>query len=234
MPRSRTSLSPERILDAAQRLFEQGGVSALSARSLAQELGVSQMAVYRYYSGISDIKSALLDRYFSLQAPSPDVGGAWRAWMIGAFTGFWETLIAHPDTLSLAVETAYVGEDTFGILDGVLRILHEAGFDARAAALIFHTLLSYTIGAAGVRGVAGTRIEAYLEDQGESVSESASEDVLVDGLTRRFAAIPAGDHEMVVAHSTELARFGTRERFVEGLELVIDGVAMQLAATRAE
>lgn len=244
MPR-RSSLSPERILDAAQNLYEREGVQALSARNLAQELGVSQMAVYRYFSGISEIKSALLDRYFALRGPRNwESGLPWAEWLVSAFTGFWETLIAHPDTLSLAVETAYVSEDAFAVLDGVLELLEEAGFDERGAALMFHTVLSYTIGAAGVRGVAAARIVDYLaraetnagEDESVATKRPAetpmNEEELVAGLLQRFSAIPPGEHPSVRAHHDELSRFGTRDRFVEGLRMLIDGMAAQLLGAR--
>lgn len=243
MPR-RSSLSQERILDAAQNIYEREGVQALSARNLAQELGVSQMAVYRYFSGIGEIKSALLDRYFAIRSlRHEEAGNAWAEWVVSAFTGFWQTLIAHPDTLSLAVETAYVSEDAFGVLDGVLDLLRKAGFDERGAALMFHTVLSYTIGAAGVRGVATARIVDYLaraDDGGDEKDPTGearvadipmNEEELVSGLQQRFAAIPTGQHPNVRAHQEELARFGTRDRFVEGLRMLIDGLAAQLLAS---
>ena len=46
----RRPLSRERVLDAAIKLADQGGLESLSMRKLGQELGVEAMAVYYYFA----------------------------------------------------------------------------------------------------------------------------------------------------------------------------------------
>lgn len=48
-----------RILDAARKLYLEGGVDGVSARKVAAAVGVSATALYRHFRGIDDILHAL-------------------------------------------------------------------------------------------------------------------------------------------------------------------------------
>jgi AcrR family transcriptional regulator len=48
-------LSRERILLAAMRLADEGGIEALSMRKLAQELGVKAMSLYNHVADKDDL-----------------------------------------------------------------------------------------------------------------------------------------------------------------------------------
>lgn len=57
------------ILDAALRLSEEGGLSALSLRQVAREVGIVPTAFYRHFSSIDELGLALVDESFgSLRA----------------------------------------------------------------------------------------------------------------------------------------------------------------------
>jgi len=54
-----------RVRIAARRAYEKGGPGAVSARKLADELGVSQMAMYRHYRSKQELLSAVVDEGFA-------------------------------------------------------------------------------------------------------------------------------------------------------------------------
>ena len=54
-----------RVRIAARRAYEKGGPSAVSARKLADTLGVSQMAMYRHFRGKHELLSAVVDEGFA-------------------------------------------------------------------------------------------------------------------------------------------------------------------------
>ncbi|MGX6447054.1 TetR/AcrR family transcriptional regulator [Patulibacter sp. S7RM1-6] len=58
-------LSRDVILDAADRVARERGAAGLTMRRLAQELGVSGMAAYRYVGGRDELGALLLDRLFA-------------------------------------------------------------------------------------------------------------------------------------------------------------------------
>jgi AcrR family transcriptional regulator len=70
-------LSRERIAEAALRLADQMGIENVSMRKLAAELGVTAMALYRYYGSINDIQIAALALAFTEVDTRPIPGERW-------------------------------------------------------------------------------------------------------------------------------------------------------------
>jgi len=76
----RPPLSRERVLRAAMAVADDGGLTALTIRSLAQHLGVKPMAVYHHVANKEAILDGIVDLVFAeFAVPSP--GGDWRAEM---------------------------------------------------------------------------------------------------------------------------------------------------------
>src|SRR5579859_4619402 len=60
--RNRVPLSRERVLDAAMRLADQGGIESLTMRRLGQALGVEAMAVYYHFASKDEVVDGIVDR----------------------------------------------------------------------------------------------------------------------------------------------------------------------------
>ena len=58
----------EKLVDAAERLFGQHGLEAVTMRQLAAELGVSPMTPYRYFADKDAILAAVRARAFNRHA----------------------------------------------------------------------------------------------------------------------------------------------------------------------
>ncbi|MAU84527.1 TetR/AcrR family transcriptional regulator [Gordonia sp. Z-3] len=58
----RAELAAGRILDVAEQLFVEQGVSAVTMRGLASAVGCSRATLYRYYPGKSEVLAAYVDR----------------------------------------------------------------------------------------------------------------------------------------------------------------------------
>jgi AcrR family transcriptional regulator len=56
---ARTARLEQRILDAARRLYFAHGIEGVSARKIANVVGISATAIYLHYDGIGDIVHAL-------------------------------------------------------------------------------------------------------------------------------------------------------------------------------
>ena len=59
--RQRTPLSRDRILRAAMKLADEGGIKAVSMRKIAQELGVEAMSLYNHVASKDDIIDGIVD-----------------------------------------------------------------------------------------------------------------------------------------------------------------------------
>jgi AcrR family transcriptional regulator len=213
MSNRKKPLTRERILKAATRVFEQSGPDALSARNLATELGVSQMAVYRHFDSMDDLHGQLVDRVIRLQQLDMDrvTGDSWSKQLESMFLGVRRALLANPGIMPLLGTTANVGENALQVVDSVLQVLDGAGFDGEAAATSFHVLLSYTLGSCGIQSVA-------LKSGGTS-------EETMKGLAEQLAD---ASFERVEEYAQELAAFMTEERFRQGLVLIIRGMKAEL------
>lgn len=215
MPTRRVSLDEEKILEVAQSIFIKDGSAGLSARRLAAELGVSQMAVYRYFGSFGELKGALVDRLIRERLPFEDSDGPWELWAEEVFGLLWTLLCAHEDLFALLVESAYVSESTMLVLERTLARLQRAGFTVDQAVVAFQALVGYTIGAAGMVHMAVKQITVFT-----SLTDGGGIDEL---LSKRFRALE-GNFPQVQAHANALANFATHERFVDGLRAVIRGL----------
>lgn len=212
----RVVLGEERILETAQRVFQDDGLAALSARRLATELGVSQMAVYRYFESIGELKNALIDRILKLQLPPDDAHDSWQDWAESTFVRFWEMLCHHEDVFALLIESAYAGEATMHTLESVLRRLRSAGFEVEEAVVAFHALIGYTVGAAAMQQVATKQLRA--------ITEEVHDKGLNSRWVQRFGQLQGDDFVEIQRHAPALAQFASSERFIAGLRTVLDGI----------
>lgn len=65
-PKGQGAERREEILDAAQALFAQKGVHAVSTRQIAERAGISQPALYAYFATKDDIAAELCVRAFAI------------------------------------------------------------------------------------------------------------------------------------------------------------------------
>jgi AcrR family transcriptional regulator len=95
----------ERLVDAAERLFAQHGLEAVTMRQLAAELGVSPMTPYRYFADKDAILTAVRTRAFNRHAEALELafeGGAntvARANAVGR--AYLDFALSHPEAYKL-------------------------------------------------------------------------------------------------------------------------------------
>jgi AcrR family transcriptional regulator len=96
----RPRLSRERVLEAAMTVADEGGIDALTIRSLAQSLGVKPMSVYYYVANKDEILDGIVDLVFS-QIELPRADGDWRAEIHRRAHSARRVLRAHPWAIGL-------------------------------------------------------------------------------------------------------------------------------------
>src|SRR5213596_3087062 len=99
---SRLPLSRERVLEAAIRIADEGGIEALTMRKLARELGVEAMSLYNHVANKDDLVDGIVDLVVSeidLPSTAEDWETAIREYAISAH----EALLRHPWACSLVM-----------------------------------------------------------------------------------------------------------------------------------
>jgi TetR/AcrR family transcriptional regulator, tetracycline repressor protein len=142
---SSPELSVEAIVDAATRIAEQEGFETISMRRLAEEFGVTAMALYGYVSTKHHLLELIADRYMA----QLDLATRVRTWdrrLVRIFRSFHELMVAHPILAHVLIAQPVEGPATQRVADEVIGILRDHGFDDTRAVEIFSVLASYTVG----------------------------------------------------------------------------------------
>src|SRR5256885_11542160 len=98
---ARIPLSRERVLEAAIRLADEGGIESLTMRKLARALSVEAMSLYNHVANKGDLVDAIVDLVFGeIELPSTaDWHRAIREYAISAH----EVLLRHAWACSLVM-----------------------------------------------------------------------------------------------------------------------------------
>ncbi|MGN6334182.1 MAG: TetR/AcrR family transcriptional regulator [Motilibacteraceae bacterium] len=203
MARPRTPLlSRELIRDAALAIVDAEGLTALSMRRLAQELGVQAASLYSHYRNRDEV----LDAAANLLTRQVDTSGFARGWREGLLVwarSYHASLAAHPNAVPLVASGAGSREDFLAMADAVHGGLVSAGWPPRAATTVAGAVKYLVIGAASTPFASGFAddVQVYLDrypnlrqahrlrEQAARIDHDSFElglKALVDGLEKNF------------------------------------------------
>jgi AcrR family transcriptional regulator len=141
----RVPLSRDRVLQAALRLADEGGVEAVSMRRLGQALGVEAMSLYKHVADKEAILDGIADLVMEeVEVPSPDLD--WRTSVRRSAISAHEALRRHPWAGLVLESRLNPGPARLRYLDAVVGVLRGAGFDLATVARAFMALDSHTYG----------------------------------------------------------------------------------------
>jgi AcrR family transcriptional regulator len=211
----RPRLSRERVLEAAMTVADEGGIDALTIRSLAQSLGVKPMSVYYYVANKDEILDGIVDLVFS-QIELPKADTDWRAEIHRRARSARRVLRAHPWAIGLMESRTSPGPATLRHHDAVIATLRGAGFSQALTAHAYALLDSYTYGFA-------------LQEVGLPFEGSDSVAEIAEPIMERFTT---GDYP----HLTEMATdyylqpgYDFGDEFEWGLDLILEALTRSAA-----
>jgi AcrR family transcriptional regulator len=149
------SISRDDIIDAAVSIVEAGGYEEMSIRSLAADLGVAPMSLYRHIRDKDDLLNEVVDR---LLAPvwRPAVGeDDWQAWIIEAAANLRQFLVTQPAALHVYLSHPVVSPNAVDRMDTMMGVLRRGGLDEVTARSAYGALHTYTIGFAALEASRG-------------------------------------------------------------------------------
>ena len=208
----RPALSRDRVVEAASRVADSGGLSSVSMRNVGKELGVEAMSLYHHIAGKDALLDALADRIFAA-IELPDLDDPWRPAMAARAASARAVLSAHPWGLGLIESRRDPGPALLRHHDTVLGCLRRGGFPVALAAHAFSVLDAY------VHGFVLTELNLPFEP-GEATEE------FVETL-----ALPVDDYPHLAEMISEQVRgreYAYAGEFTYGLELILDGLEERL------
>jgi AcrR family transcriptional regulator len=146
--KQRIPLSRERVLEAAIRLADEGGLESLTMRKLATELGVEAMSLYHHVANKAEVVGGIVDRVvgeFELPSDQRDWEQTVRICAVSAH----EALLRHPWACNpVLTPSGSVTTHTARMryMEWLLRQLRDAGFSADLTYKGYHALDSHIFG----------------------------------------------------------------------------------------
>ena len=214
----RVPLSRERVLHAAIRLADQGGIESLSMRKLAQVLGVEAMSLYNHVANKGDLEDGIADLVISeieLRSTTEDWDVAIRKCAISAHEAF----LRHPWACSLVMSpssTRTAPTRRLRYMEWLLGRLREAGFSPELTYHAYHALDSHILG-----------FTLWQLGHSAAAKELGGGNDLADFVAAFVRELRADDlpflAEHVEQHLTAPGDGGERE-FEFGLNLILDGL----------
>lgn len=123
----RSTLTRERVLQAAVDLADDAGLEAVSMRRLGQELGVEAMSLYNHVASKDDLLDGMVEIVFGeIEAPTP--GGEWKAELRKRAVSAREALNRHPWAIGEMEGRGAHGPNNLRLREAVLGCLRTAGF----------------------------------------------------------------------------------------------------------
>ncbi len=216
--RTRPALSRAAVLEAAVGLADADGLAAVSMRTVARGLGVEAMSLYHHVRNKEDMLDGMVDAVFA-EFHLPRIGGDWRAELRARSVSARSVLKRHPWAVGLMDSRRGAGFENLRHHDAVLGCLREAGFSllltGHAYALLDAHLYGFLVQ------------ELSLAFDGEADLQELAEQLM--------ASLPEGQLRYFREFALEralLPGYDFGDEFEIGLDLILDGLADRLAASR--
>ena len=218
------TLTPARIVTTALGIADTEGLTAVSMRRVAGELGVATMSLYRHVTDKDDLLTRMMDAAFAEWPLPGDPPAGWRLRLELAARILWAMFRRHPWLASaLSVTRPQPVPGALPFAEWVLASLDGHGLDLQTILTTHITLFNH------VRGTA-INIETEAEDEALSgldaeewmdTQEPALRAVLATGRFPTLERIVADDYD-----------FDLDALFEFGLQRILDGIAVLLDEVR--
>src|ERR1700688_1610791 len=123
----RTRLSKRAVVDRALKLADADGLDALTIRKLAQDLGVTPMALYWHFRSKDDLLEGMAEQVWSEIEVRVDSSVPWWAQLQAGLESLLRVLRAHRSAPQLVLEHEKQNAAALRAAEGTLEILRSAG-----------------------------------------------------------------------------------------------------------
>ncbi len=242
------ALSVEQVVRAAVDLADAEGLAGVSMARVAESLGYSSMALYRYVESKEELLVLMSDAAADALELPPYAAGDWRAgleaWTRAQIAG----IVARPWFLDLPLTTSQVGPNRLRWIDNAFEILAPLGLTVDEKLQIVGLLAQHVLGEGRVQ-VETRRAAAEIVRRAQGLPEDTPEAALDEHALA--AANPYADYELVLtrlvdpqAYPALTAALGTwdptavqpdgwEDDFGFGLDILLDGIESFVAKRSA-
>ena len=149
---TRTPLSRERVLRAAVRLADEGGIESVTMRRLADELGAEAMSLYYHVANKDDVLDGIADavareiNHAAGRAEMPSGAANWKTAMRRRILAARQVLLRHPWAPGLFETRTTTSPAIIRHFDALVGLMRHGGFSYDLAHHALHALGSRALG----------------------------------------------------------------------------------------
>ncbi len=132
----RPRLSKAAVVGRAIALADAEGVDALTIRRLAQELGVTPMALYWHFRNKDELLNGLSDQFWSEIDTDVNDAAPWPEQLRALLDSLVQVLREHPSASQLLVSGEKQSPAALEAIEVTLEVLSRGGFDPRRASAV--------------------------------------------------------------------------------------------------
>jgi AcrR family transcriptional regulator len=144
VPRPR-SLTDDQLVAAALAVVDREGLSALTMRAVARELGVATMGLYRYVADRQALETLVVDQVLrSVDLSLPE--GAWQDRVQVLLDRMRIAVARHPGIVPLVLRHRQAAPGSLRLIEAMLSVLADGGIEGTDRVLAQRTLIGYLLG----------------------------------------------------------------------------------------
>jgi len=178
------TISRQQVVDAATRVVRAGGYEQMTIRSLAGELGVSPMSLYRHVRDKDDLLDEVVDTLLSEVWRPRSREDEWRAWIAEAADKLRGFLVSQPAALHVYLAHPVVSASAVARMEAMMRALRGAGLSEAPALRAYAAIHTYTIGFAALEAsrARAARAERDADDLARRLAAYTTPQQFAEGL----------------------------------------------------
>ena len=201
MPRPR-SLTDDQLVAAALAVVDREGLAALTMRTVARELGVATMGLYRYVADRQALEVLVVDHVFrSVDTSTPD--GEWQDRVRVLLDRVRVAVARHPAIAPLVLRHRQAAPGSLRLIEAMLSLLTEGGLSGADRVVAQRTLMAHLL------GFLQNEHYAALSGPGTIVMSELSPD----------------EYPLLARTAADARSVAADEEFRRGLDIVLRGLA---------
>ena len=204
----RSTLTRQRVLEAAVELADREGIESVSMRRLGQELGIEAMSLYTHVRSKEDLLDGMVEVVFQ-QVPARRRRGGWKATLRRTILGARDVLLRHPWAPAIIETRTQPGPGMLRQYDAVMGILREGGFSLETTHHAIHLM--------------GSRLLGFVQELNDDPDQPTE---VVKAMADQLRPTLPHVAEMAVgvSHEGGLGGCDTDAEFVFALDFLLDGL----------
>ncbi|OZM81810.1 TetR/AcrR family transcriptional regulator [Pseudonocardia sp. MH-G8] len=200
MPRPR-SLTDDQLVTAALAVVDRDGLAALTMRTVARELGVATMGLYRYVADRQALEVLVVEYvYGSVDLVLPPTG--WQDRLRVLLDRVRVAVARHPAVVPLVLRHRQAARASLRLIEAMLEVLTDGGHEGVDRVLAQRTLIGYLLG--------------FLQSEHSAALSGPGTIVLSE--------LSADEYPLLARTASDARAVPPDEEFRRGLDIVLRGL----------